>query len=724
MTWDVARFVALDLETYLIEAGILAPRIVCGSTSRVKGGVYVAELHSKYDALFEAKKLLESDRIIVGANIAYDFGCLANAAPSLLPLIFKAYEEKRVYDIQIAQALDAIASGTLFVDPRTGRPMRGRYSLKTCVELVLGRDDAKKNDFYRTRYALLENVPLDEWPEEARQYPLDDVNNTLETAIAQVNGGGAGVVSGPLRNLGDLSDQCETAFCLHLGAIWGFRTDATRVAKLRERVEEAHGKFVERFANPRYAFIRKDGTEDQAAVKRAVIKAYGPAEPCPAKCDHGKILSEKTGKKINCAECSGTGFDVSWVPRTDKGGVSKDRDTLIESGDETLMAYGENEAEKVRDTYLPFLETGLVRPVQLRPNVLVESGRASYDGLIQLLPRGVTKGDIAGSVRPCIVARDGYYFCSVDYAALELCTLAQVCYWVLGYSNMKEVINATGNPGALHTAFAAKLANVSPEEMQALIDSGDANAKKYRQAAKAGNFGFPGGMGEAKFVLAKRKRSEGITEGPDGTIYPGIRFCILLGGQERCGIEKITEWKNRPTRPICKHCVEAAAELRRMWFDQWTEIRPYFAWVSERVDAGGELPCFATERVRGGLDFTNGANNGFQALASDGAKYALRRLVRECYLDRKSPLWGTRPIFFVHDEIFAEMPVATAHLAGPRMAEVMVSAMREYVPDVAVAAEPALMKHWYKEAAPVWIDDALMPGGKRLVPWYPKENTK
>lgn len=36
----VGRFVAMDLETYLIEAGVLAPRIVCGSTaSRLDGDV-------------------------------------------------------------------------------------------------------------------------------------------------------------------------------------------------------------------------------------------------------------------------------------------------------------------------------------------------------------------------------------------------------------------------------------------------------------------------------------------------------------------------------------------------------------------------------------------------------------------------------------------------------------------------------------------------------------
>ncbi len=386
----------------------------------------------------------------------------------------------------------------------------------------------------------------------------------------------------------------------------------------------------------------------------------------------------------------------------------------MESGDPDLMAFGESEAEKVRDTYLPFLESGLDRPITLRPNVLVASFRTSYDGLIQLLPR-------EGGVRECIRARGAwsgspidYVFCSVDYAALELCTLAQVCYWLFGRSQMMETINATGDPGSLHTAFAAHLAGKTTEEMITLVKAKDPNAVKYRQAAKAGNFGFPGGMGAAKFVLSKRKKSEGKTVAADGTEYPGIRFCILLADAERCGIEKVTAWKDRPTPPICRACVELVErELRPAWFKQWPEIKEYFAWVNARVEAGGEFPCWGTESIRGGLDFTSGANHSFQNLAATGAKYALRKVTRECYLDRSSALWGTRPIFFAHDEIVAEQPAKTAHLAGPRMSEVMVAAMKEYVPDVAIVAEPALMRAWYKAAEAVHVDG-------RLVPWEPK----
>jgi DNA polymerase I-like protein with 3'-5' exonuclease and polymerase domains len=69
-------------------------------------------------------------------------------------------------------------------------------------------------------------------------------------------------------------------------------------------------------------------------------------------------------------------------------------------------------------------------------------------------------------------------------------------------------------------------------------------------------------------------------------------------------------------------------------------------------------------------------------------------------------------MIFAHDELILEMPEEKAHEAALRQVEVMVASMKEYVPDVRVSAEPALMRRWYKDAAPVYVDG-------RLVPWEP-----
>ena len=765
------RFFGFDTETHLIQPGLLTPSLVCGSVAEMpEPGPNVVEtagpsirkasgwVLDKYEALTMARTIFsDSEVVTVGANFAYDCGVLAAAESEILPAIFGAYRDGRIFDIQIAQALDAIARGHLFRDPETHKELRmngkkSRYSLDMCVRLELGRTDAKENDFWRSRYALLEGVPVSEWPVEAVQYPVDDAVNTLEVCLKQLE---------THFNLGDLAAQCETAWAMHLGAIWGIRTDPERVGALESKVDEWYGHFVDRFKS--VGFLRSDdagkdaGKEDSSAVKRAVAKAYGASGICSECGGTGHVRSMKTvpcrgvkfknkfqgctgagcvvcggrttvvkvGGEIICKKCDGTGFDLSTaptLPTTDKGKISTDRDTLSETDDADLHDYSDNEPDKIRTSYIPFLRMGLERPINLRPNVLVESGRTSYDGPIQLIPR-------SGGVRECFKARDEYRFVSVDYAALELCTLAQSCIWLVGHSRMAEVINETKDPGALHTAFAAKMIGCTPQEMQARLDSKDKAAKSFRQAAKPGNFMLPGGGGAVTLVLTNRKKAVGVTEGASGRKYSGVRFCILLDGAAECGVEKITEWKGRTYPPVCKRCVELVEyHLKPAWLQQWPEMVDYFAWVTRTLkQTEGLLPCLGpwaaegmhdwadrAHRVRGGLNFTAGCNSFFQSLAADGGKSALRNVVREAYLDEASPLFGTRPIMFVHDEIFSEVPCEKLHEAAKRKAQIMVESMRVWVPDVHINAEPAAMTHWYKEAEAVYDESG------RLIPWEPK----
>jgi len=811
------RLHSYDLETHLIQPGISAPPIVCGSTASFHGGQETSRVFiGKQEAVREVQVLLDdSDAIIVGANIAFDMGCLANADTSLLPSIFKAYDEGRVHDVLIAQALDAVANGHLGKHPSGEGPLTDskgrqteRYSLDICVRLVLNRNDAKENDFWRRRYAILEKVPFALWPDDAVQYPKDDAWNTVEVGAVQLAYAG---LEDPFRNLSDLPAQCETAFALHLGAMWGIRSDPERAALLEERATELHVEYVKRFKA--YGFFKTDKkgkiVEDTAAVSRAVATAYGATEPCelcgklgrvqkqntvpcrglkvkgrfkgctatkgvvvvteatdatsdenvqaeggrvvemndpvlefdPTSCEvcrgTGEVL--KPGNIVICPDCRGTGFDIDpkrlpSLPRTEKGGVSSSRDTMSESGDETLIEFGKNKQEKILKTYLPFIKRGIHAPITLKPNVLLESGRVSYEDIIQTFPRWKLKpfkdGRWVPSPRECFMARPGRFFGSTDYAALELCTLAQVCLWVCkGQSKMADAINATKEPGDLHTALGARLMNISFEEMKARIKAKDKVAKDFRQASKPVNFGLPGGMRAATLVLSSRKENNGSTQGPDGREYDGIRFCILIGGARECGTKKVTEWQRQVIPPTCEMCLKLAEDqLIPAWFDQWPEMKEYFGYVKREIEiTSGEIPCFGPwlfkpgvrrvpHRIRGGTPWRAAANNGFQALAADGAKYALRKVTREAYTDESSALYQgrVRIPMFIHDELFSEGDEETAHIWGPRIAEIMVDAMREWVPDVWVAAETALMKHWNKDAEPTYTDG-------KLVPWYPKK---
>lgn len=708
--------ISIDTETHLITPGNLAPKVVClswakGSESGLITGDY-AIARFAYDAL-------KSSETIVGANIAYDFAVLCRLEPALIDIIFDKYERGEVYDVLIAEALNAIANGHLFRDPKRqlpggmmaplqrlnpdgtwGKSME-RYSLELCVWLALDRKNAKANDEYRLRYAELDGIPVEKWPENARQYPIDDAKNTLEVAEAQRKN---------YMNLHDMpqgwshmTHQARAAWCMHLSSVWGLTVDAERVRELSDHVEidslTAEKRVIE------LGFMRSDGKIDSAKIKREVVLAHGgSADRLCADCvGKGKIPSEKTRKLINCKKCSATGLELPpQCPLTPAGGVAKDRDTLDECDVPALEELAElTKINKIRDTYLPFLKSGTATPINVKGNVLLETGRASYEGLVQLIPR-------KGGVRECFRAREGFYFCSVDYSALELCTLAQVLFDLFGSkSRMAQIIRETGDPGALHTEFAAKMCNVDVAEFKRLYASKDKDADAKRQMAKAANFGFPGMMGAAKLVLAKRKE--------------GLRFCTTAGVSDVCGIEMVMEWNTRPlTSPTCKKCIEVAEGLRKQWLAQWPEIQDYFNRLKTYPGAttyGAKLTEKNSTRtgfIRGGLSLTNLANHAFQHLASVGAKHALWQVSKECYSDRNSALYGSRVSLFIHDEIITEVPVDRAHEAGFRQAQVMVDSMRVFTPDIPIVAEPTLMAHWYKDAK------LTLDSNGRMVPWIPK----
>lgn len=809
--------IAFDTETHRIQPGLLAPPLVIAS---LDDGVRPALL-SADQARQTFRGLMAAPGVIVaGANLPFDVGVMLADAErrgddwqGLLDLVIAKYERDEVHDILVAQALDAIAGGHLFKDPRTGGELKDpetgkskfRYSLSVCCDLVLGRKDAKANDFWRERYAILERVPVSEWPTDARQYPVDDAVNTRDVAVRQ-RGSGPVVINThdwddggrcslcgldipfsddippcpyqrkvelpPFRNLDGLGREMRADLALHLGAMHGLRVDGSWLNELALKVDDQHREHLRAFSDyfkhghkpgclkrlaaagmtpeagallgsrmtekgerigttPHCVSGCTDGKEDQPLIKRLVAQAYGVSGVCASCGGTGRRMGAK-GNEVGCSYqycqdglpcCDGTGLAVDMyvqtvegggmiptpavqtLPRTEGNGVKKDRDTLLESGDERLMAFGDDEFEKVRETYVPFLAQGVDSPLCLSPNILVSSFRTSYNGPIQQMPR-------EGEARACFTARPGFYYGSCDYSGIELCTLAQACLWTVGFSRMADIINETGDPGGLHAAFGAQMLGTDPAEFKKRVKAGDKAAKDFRQAAKAANFGFPGGMGAAKLVLAKRKKNEGSTTAPDGTKYTGIRFCILLGGAERCGVERVVEWKNRPTPPVCKACCQQAEILRARWLETFPEMPRYFTYINDMVDRVGEVRLPFPGCVRGGVGFTDGANGHFQELAALLGKTALWHVTRECYFERSSPLFHTTRIpFFVHDELFLETRSDVAHLTAPRVGLIMERAGLEIVPDVKTKCEPAISRRWLKAM------EAAYDSAGRLIPW-------
>jgi hypothetical protein len=682
--------VAFDTETHLIQPGLLTPKLVCVSYAapyRLCGDGIATYLHDRYTGTDLVQSwLMDDDTVLVGHNVAYDLGVLCARRPELLPLVFEAYEQGRIWDTKVRQELLDIASGRSQRNGatfalRNGEWVKAAYSLAGLAGHYLGKDRfAEKTDenAWRLRYAELEDVPLDRWPAEATAYAKEDAADTLAIFTAQ------GGVDGALPTE---REQLGAAWALHLMSVWGVRTDATSVAdlerrlleeqvRLRKRVIQA-GILVSKRVPEDEAEFHEEITKRRKATKKDLQPALDGSTPEIEYEDGVAYVVTRTVVPMRWAKDSKKieAYTQRYLTRRGKdveltatGRVSTAKDTLKQTGSHLLDLVADGGGvDKVLGTYVPVLKDGTQRPINARFNVLVNSARTSCsEPNLQNLPSGRK----VGGTRECFVPRDGYVFVSVDYDTLELRALAQCCLTLFGKSEMAASINKDRD---LHSQVGATMLGMTYEEVEKGKKVKGSPAKTARDAAKVCNFGAPGGLGAASLVDYARA-GYGVT---------------------------LTEQQSR--------------EMKAQWLKAWPEMVSYFAWINQAVGLGeAVLRHPITGFVRGDVGYTDGCNHLFQHLAAMGAKKALFAAAKEAYSEPDSPFYGSRPVVFVHDEIIAEVPEDRAAEASARLAEIMCAEMATLIPDVKITASPTLMRYWTKDATETYDANGT------LIPWEKK----
>lgn len=371
----------------------------------------------------------------------------------------------------------------------------------------------------------------------------------------------------------------------------------------------------------------------------------------------GKFVKGKPSKNMTVIKAAVTESFNGDPPLTDKGAVKTDKYTLEASGHPDLLDL--REFQKIStyvNTYIPLLKQRIIH-VQYG---LAETGRTTASPNIQNQPR-------KGMVRQCYIPRPGYYFCSCDYNQIEMCSLAQVLLWLFGESVLADKIN---NDIDTHLWVTSIIKGLEYDETLKLYKEKDPTIKQFRQVSKVANFGYPGGM---------------------------------------CKPETFSEY----ARGYGVHItVEESAALRPQWLRAWDpDMEQYFEFMKNGVNNEPVINQFISKRVRGDVRFTQACNSLFQGLTADGAKAALYAVQKACYNDSTSPLYRSRPVAFIHDELLVEVPQDKAHEAAECLSSIMISEMKEYLPDISVKAEPALMERWHKDAEAVYDKEG------RLILW-------
>ncbi len=276
-------------------------------------------------------------------------------------------------------------------------------------------------------------------------------------------------------------------------------------------------------------------------------------------------------------------------------------------------------------------------------------------------------------VRECFIPRPSKVFVSADYPQLELYCLAQVCYDWLGHSALGEMLNKGIDP---HTAFAAVLMGISYEEGVRLKEAEDATFYRFRQVAKAFDFGKPGGLGHDRLIELAASKA----------------YKVAITKKE-------------------------AKQYDKVWRQTFPEMEEYFAIANNAVgyEGFGTVTIPQTGFIRGGARYCALCNTPFQGLGAACAKNAMFLVAQAEYAATNSPLFGSRTIAMIHDEIIAETADGPGmHEAAYELSYLMSVAANEYLPNCPIPAsriQPVAMRKWSKKAFQIF--DA----NKRLVAW-------
>lgn len=323
------------------------------------------------------------------------------------------------------------------------------------------------------------------------------------------------------------------------------------------------------------------------------------------------------------------------IRETEKGDVSQSGDYLMPVYEHpfvrSFLEYQSN--QKLISTFLkPLVKSkGIIRP---RYELLMATGRTSSNSPnIQQQPR-------KGNVRGCIIPAPGNVFIGADYSYVELCTLAQWLYFLYGGEReLCRVINSGLDP---HYVTASKLLGKSIKHV----------TRDERQAAKALNFGIPGGLSEESLR----------------------------------GYAKLT------------YGVDLTETEAKEWRTKW--MRVLYPDVGDYLETYGSEVTMPSGRIRSKCSFTVFHNTPFQALAADGIKTAMHRL----YRDNQLPI-----SIMVHDELIAQAQKASGYNdVAKYLSDMMVGGMQEVCPNVRISAEAYVMERWIKDAEPVYDGDKLI----------------
>lgn len=705
--------IAFDFETHPIRPGLQHPPAVCMSYAVIEHGpsgyqlgerdVVTADVGIKY-----LHGWLSAGCGLVGANLAFDVLVSVNSAPNpteMFALWVTAYQQGNVADVLLNQKLIDLAC--------TYR--RPKYSLASVVErhhptLRLDKKDKQTKEI-RVSYYKLDGMPVSEYPQAYYDYSLEDSVATAYAWIGQQQKRAEGSPYFPGADiLHNAPEQCKTALAIRDLESTGMLTDRRTVELFRDWLHEQRDAIrsqlipsglirreVKRNRDAVLDRIEDLGIEErflnkrrEISVKKAellksgdyLLQQYAEFPDCDVdaliaaglatesfvrdqETIQARVVSTwpEEAQKIWQSGCLGKEnlerLHTLGCRVTDNLTVQTDGDALTFSGDPLLKKLGKyNKLLKTISTDLSLALKHIDVPLHPHYDTMKENGRLGSSPNVQNMPR-------APGVREMWCAPPGWDIGEADYSSVELRTFAQICYDVLGFSRVGDMLNDGTD---LHLMIAASYFQVSYQDSVEQYKVGDAAMDRGRTMGKGVQYGAKGGLGVGRMVDYFWQNYELVVTEDDAKR-------LLQAHKDVC-----TEY------PAYVQWIKSMARDPGQYGSRYDIVQPW------------------SGRLRNGCGYCDANNSPFSGLAADLLGVASWRLMLACYglseLGQADPLYGCKPWLSVHDSLAVLAPSSRSHAAAVRLGEVMQGAGRDLLPSCPPEAEPCISRQLSKLAKP------------------------
>ncbi len=696
------RHIALDLETFL--AGRELPKPVCVSWCEddssfvgVAGNnlidqgkdpsEYITELEVTLSEIF--RNCLTNNKATIWQNgAAFDLPVLWKHLPNLRKRIILLLENDLVKDTMIREKLHEISTTGEVDKPK------GFYSLEGLAKRYLAIDLSKwkkGTDIWRLRYAELDGIPADKYPEAAWEYAVldTDITNSVykaQEALREESGPGSMNTEGlQVRSAFVLSLVSEEGLKIDFDALNEFEdTIADRIYPLKAFLienEMAYNDKDGRFCKRNVEFCKYLEANYPDYIKRLPItqsevdRAQNSCRVFVSKEKKKELRNYIKNKNLNGRDFPNEDYPDVYISGKDKDGEFKLTSAYkwnpllykkplgnIDTSETALKEFPPDEIIKARLNIALYEKLGNTYCNNIRKakgifksnyDVLKNTGRTS--SFIQTFPRDL-------GVRELFIARPGKKIITIDISGHEFITTGQTDINLGLGDNWAKYLNKGDSPPDPHALLGHKWheyrtgESVTPEEFQRRKESGDESIKYSRQQAKAPGLSFRGGGGNQT-------------------------ISIISKGE------------------VTKDEVAQARELFESLIPEQRKALGSGGWVNKQKCTDSLTHTYAYEvngRYRNYCTYAACANGKFmQSLAADSAKQALWQLFKAIWeknLDQKVKI-----VFFIHDEIGFEVDEDICDDILPFLAENMCIGLAHYIPDIRISLEGATMDRWSKK---------------------------